>query len=179
MSKFLPLSEYLSGAKKILRKVHGPSTDEDSIAYVAHYMMVADAKFDEELAAKHGGSRYGFRYNNGRLAALACIKRRRRLYNSKTKGNSETLEFMKVSERIRVEDRLIIEELKDIAQLILSSYEYRHFKLFLDNMPASDIARECGVSRQAVYQSLNRSFKQIREAYDFLSAKHRSTNQQA
>lgn len=178
------LEEYLTIAKKLIsttcyRFGKGLAEEmlknDDAIANIAYSIMMADLEFNGS------GNRYGFRKLRAEYAIKSYLSRRKknvdkniyRLDNiTDTESESSFADYLSSSE----EDPSINIEKSDYNAYIMNQIEKmqkngvisekgkNYVKMhYLDEISVEKIAEKEGVSRQSVYQVLNRAMKSIKK----------------
>lgn len=144
------LYEYLHDAKKIIKnkKQHHLLKDEDAIAYVAHFLMLADNRFNGK------GDIRGFRY----MYASFGLKNYIRKLQKKRKHAALHHNIL----HNKVQD---IIEIEDLSNLLDPLQREIFIKFFIEKWQIKDIAEECNVTSNVVRDRLRKIKRIIQEHY--------------
>jgi RNA polymerase sigma factor (sigma-70 family) len=183
---FLPLSEYLLIAKKIVSKIGGSNKkylqDDDVISYIANAIMMADWRWDNNYKSKEGRrkSQYAYRNQCGIWAIRTLLSKKMKtqtvysLEESIDDSDSRTnLDFIvdKKNENpaLLVENHEYNEKLKkDIKTLLslntLSDKQKKYIDLYYyQNKTLAEIGNMFGLTRESVRQNLVKAIKKLKE----------------
>lgn len=181
------LDEYILIAKKMIASM-APSfryglaeemlCSDDAISNVAHDIMVADWQFNGR------GNRYGFRKERAKYSIKSYLSRRgkhnkRRVFrlDAVVKASNQDSTFAELlTDNSQnpigvVEDNdlssYIIQKLDSmVSNGTLSSRGVRYIKMYyLDSLDVNKIAEKEGVTRQAVYDTMSRTMKIIKNSF--------------
>ena len=172
---FLELDEYLILADKLLNANRCRyNNDEDCRTYVAHYIMKADQDYDGQT-----GTREGFRWQRGKFGMLNYINRERKRTCEAAKAplGVFSLNFVyddRVSLTDKIDDKCsddpfeaatfneIIDYINTLPEVQRDCVQLHYFeKRTLDS-----IAKDMGITRQAVYAHIKRALEQVRQKFD-------------
>lgn len=186
-SEFESLDSYRQQAKKLI--VHYANRrrstvllndlmrSEDAIAAVANALMLADWTYDAERESENGKcSANTYRFLRATWAIKSYLTRR----TKRRKRGNVSLDFSLADDYSDLygllpddcpdaDQRIIRSELRDIMEEILSSdmitSRQAHYlrEHYLEEKPLGDIAKESGVTRQAVYDGLKRAISFIQQ----------------
>lgn len=159
---YLTLTQYLNGAQTILKKQgYGYlCQDEDAIAHVAHFMMVADQKFSGY------GLRDSWRMYYAKFGILTYHRTLR--HNRKYKHvGGYPLDFLEGN--IKTPDDIM--ETKELIHIIknhqaLSDRQKECLSMyFMENHTLASIGQHFGITRERVRQIINQSLQHLKEFF--------------
>lgn len=153
---------YLKQAQSIIAKFGSKHLlyDDENIATVAHYMMVADNTYD----ASRGAKRSTWRVTRAKYALLNIYR--------KQKSVIKTVSLSTITPDGRelgdlVEDSHEEQKTIDISSLLSTDFLTEREasvlrKKYIDNLTLGKIAEEYKISRQAVHETIKRAVKKIK-----------------
>lgn len=192
MEQFMDMSEYIDIAKKIIRTFADKicpgmckdmCNNEDAVADIAHAIMCADWKYDENRKGKTSNktkTRYSYRNQCAIWAIQTYIKKylkNKHYYIHEIVTDECDLSFDQMIEDTNQPEPLenIIQQEKtelekqmvaDIFESgILSDTQKDKLKMYyFENLSLAKIGKKYGVTREAIRQNMKVSIKKIQEA---------------
>lgn len=191
--EFDSLSSYILLAKKSISKFannfyNGLATnmlkDEDAISSVAHAIMMADWRYDENYTNKDGEKKTKYSYRN--QCALWAIQThvtksskkrpKKKVYSIDYCDDADSMSYLsKIDSKAKNPETIMIEkEQKEAIHSLVSTLldldcfsakQKDYIKLyFFDNCTFEEIGKRYGLTREAVRQSMYKALNLIRES---------------
>ena len=184
LSEFETLYDYLGHAKRmIVYFTHGSLSkqmlsSEDAISNVATAIMLADWTWDESYIGKTGKkcTKHTYRNLRGLWAIKSYLVRQKRKNKNKIDSINKNIDEdgTQLSSILQGDSEppikaILKSELREILEDVIScgiitQQQEKYLRsYYFDSMSYSEIARENGVSRQAVHDSVSRAIKSLEE----------------
>lgn len=170
--KYLSMFEYVNKAERICSALKLRNPTEDEIGKVVNHMMRADKTFEEGK----GATRDTYRFHWAKLGVFSC-KSYRGLAVKKYKKNRRAITFSDLLNaegdgnpidrvaynRVSTTDKILVNEIYEIAKAILSEEEYDIFIRYYTGEKPLSICND-----RKIYRRIERITKNVRDYY----AKH-------
>jgi len=168
--KFLPLKTYLYNARRVLRKT--PFIfNEDAIAYVAHYGILADNRYDPKLCS----SRDAYRNINYQFALRKLyyefLKNKKNILSINYEANdSLSLKDDVVCPRTKTPDTIIsykelYEDIKKRVDLVSQKNLDILFGYIIDGYTQKELGEKYNVTTQSISKAINKTLSKLRAYY--------------
>lgn len=158
----LTLNEYLKISKQFIKK-HGYAkmiNDDDAIAYVANYLMVADNRYNNKF-----GNIEGFRAMYGKYGIKNWIARYYKNKNKHVVNMSEEMESaIKSSENVF--GNIEFNELHDYIQTLPEVQRDTIHMYFYEEKTLREIGKVYGITPEAVRLRLKVILKHLKEKFN-------------
>lgn len=161
---FLSMNEYLVLADKMLAKYgyRCHKNDEDAIAYVAHYMMNADATWNGDKS-----SQLTWRYNQAKYAIMKLktkerSKRKLVSLNSEVKTNgSKTVSLHELlpGKAPKVQNEQFVSVMQQAKDLLTPKQLQCLTMYYMDSLTMEAIGAQLSISKQRVQQHLHKALE--------------------
>ena len=153
---------YLKQAQNIIAKFGNKRLfyDDENIATVAHYMMVADNTYD----ASRGAKRSTWRVTRARYALLNIYRKQKNAVKT-VSLNTRTPDGRELGDLIEDphEERKTIDISSLLSTDFLTEKEASVLrKKYVDNLTLGKIAEDYKITRQAVHETIKRAVKKIK-----------------
>lgn len=166
---YLSLNEYLNLAERIVCK-NKLQNSEDNISYVAHFLMLADYRWKEEV----GLTRKQFRGMYAKYAKLSLFRKNRKksidysldwVYNKGKKDGSDKMIDLIPDEKQKTPESYLSE--KELVETINSFSKISEqekemlIEFFFTNNSILDIGKKLGMKERSVYSKLKTTLNKV------------------
>lgn len=158
------LEFYLLQAEKCITK-YGKviNPEDDFIAFVAHYMMLADWRFDPDRGIKIGTFRLSYAKGAIKMYFRKQKKERRTLTNTLDAFTDRRDPLTPVDYDETPENRELLDVVFETMDALAPRERYVLTEVLLEGKRYSDLSRELSISKQGIRNIYDRAIRKTRE----------------